>query len=99
MFLSKGETYWNNFETRAKFLCMALAGVNMAIYHFGMHKRGIEWDTRLPPPLSVRVAGALSIALWTGVVFFGALRSASRHELGVTRPILASVEAPEQSSD
>jgi hypothetical protein len=71
MFISKGATYWNNFETRAKFLCMALAGVNMAIYHFGMHKRVNEWDTRLPPPLSVRMAGALSISLWTGVVFFG----------------------------
>jgi hypothetical protein len=71
MFISKGETYWNNFETRAKFFCMALAGVNMAIYQFGMHRRVSEWDLRLPPPLAVRMAGALSITLWTGVVFFG----------------------------
>ena len=71
LFMSKGETYWNNFETRGKFLCMALAGVNMAIYQFGMHRRVNEWDNSLPPPLSVRMAGALSITLWTGVVFFG----------------------------
>ena len=71
MFITKGDTYWNNFETRAKFLCMALAGLNMAIYQFGMHKRVNEWDASIPPPLAVRMAGALSIALWTGVVFFG----------------------------
>lgn len=71
MFISRGETYWSNFEARAKFLCMVLAGVNMAIYQFGMHQRVNEWDTRLQPPLSVRMAGALSITLWTGVVFFG----------------------------
>ncbi len=71
MFVSMGETYWNNLEFRLKFLCMALAGVNMAIYQFGMHRRVSEWDMRLPPPLAVRTAGALSITLWTGVVFFG----------------------------
>jgi hypothetical protein len=71
LFVSKGETYWNNFEVRGKFLCMALAGVNMAIYQFGMHKRVHDWDNSLPPPLAVRIAGALSITLWTGVVFFG----------------------------
>jgi hypothetical protein len=71
LFISKAETYWNNFETRGKFLCMALAGVNMLIYQFGMHRRVAEWDTRVPPPLAVRAAGALSIMLWTGVIFFG----------------------------
>jgi len=71
LFISKGETYWDNFEFRAKFLCLALAGVNMAIYQFGMHKRISEWDNGQPPPFSVRMAGALSITLWTGVVFFG----------------------------
>ncbi len=71
MFIAKGDIYWNNLETRLKFLCMALAGVNMAIYQFGMHRRVSEWDLRLPPPRAVRLAGALSITLWTGVVFFG----------------------------
>ena len=71
MFICKADTYWNNFETRAKFLCMALAGVNMAIYQLGLHKRVAEWDNTLPPPGAVRLAGALSLTLWTGVVFFG----------------------------
>lgn len=71
MFISNAEMYWNNLQARAKFLCIALAGVNMAIYQLGMHRRISEWDTRLPPPVAVRTAGALSIALWTSVIFFG----------------------------
>lgn len=71
LFISKADTYWNNFEARAKFFCLALAGLNMLVYHVGMHRRIAEWDARLPPPTSVRVSGALSLALWTGVVFFG----------------------------
>jgi len=71
LFISKADTYWNNLQTRGKFLCMALAGLNMVIYQFGLHRRVAEWDTQLPPPLAARVAGALSLMLWTGVIFFG----------------------------
>ena len=71
MFISMGDTYWNNLEARLKFLCMALAGINMAVYQFGIHRRVSEWDMRLPPPLAARAAGALSVTLWTGVVVLG----------------------------
>lgn len=71
MFISKADTYWNNFEARCKFLCMALAGVNMMVYQFGLHRSVAKWDTSLPPPLGARMAGALSLTLWTGVIFFG----------------------------
>lgn len=71
LFVSKAATYWNNFEVRGKFLFMALAGVNMAVYQLVLHRRVGEWDNRLPPPGSVRLAGALSLTLWTGVIIFG----------------------------
>jgi hypothetical protein len=50
---------------------MFLAGVNMAVFHFGAYRRVLEWDEKLPPPRAARLAGALSIALWIGVIFFG----------------------------
>jgi hypothetical protein len=71
LYLSKADTYWNNPEAQAKFICMALAGVNMLVYHFGVHRRVAEWDLRLPPPFAARLAGGLSIGLWTAIVFFG----------------------------
>ena len=71
LFISRADAYWDNFATRGKFLCMALAGVNMLLYQFGTHRRVAEWDSCVPPPLAVRAAGALSILLWTGAIFFG----------------------------
>jgi hypothetical protein len=50
---------------------MALAGLNMAVFHFGAYRHVLEWDSRLPPPPPARLAGALSIALWTLVIFCG----------------------------
>jgi hypothetical protein len=71
MFLSKAETYWQNFETRAKFICMILAGVNMMVFHFGVYRRIADWDAALKTPPAARFAGATSLLLWAGVIFFG----------------------------
>jgi hypothetical protein len=71
MFMSKAHVYFYNLQFQLKFLLMALAGVNMAIFHFGVYRHVIDWDLRLPPPMGARIAGGLSILLWAGVIFFG----------------------------
>ena len=70
MFVAKAVTYSGNLEFRLKFVCMGLAAVNMLVFHFGAFRRVASWDSQTPP-LSARVAGGLSLLLWTGVVFFG----------------------------
>jgi hypothetical protein len=50
---------------------MALAGMNMLVFHFGAYRKVLDWDRRLPPPAAARVAGALSLALWIVVIFMG----------------------------
>jgi hypothetical protein len=71
LFVSKAHVYFYNLQFQLKFLCMFLAGINMAVFHFGAYRRVLEWDEKLPPPRAARLAGALSIALWIGVIFFG----------------------------
>jgi hypothetical protein len=71
LFVSKVHVYFYNLQFQLKFLCMFLAGVNMAVFHFGAYRHVLEWDERYPPPRAARLAGALSIALWIGVIFFG----------------------------
>jgi hypothetical protein len=71
LFVSKAHVYFYNLQFQLKFLCMALAGVNMAVFHFGTYRHVLEWDERHPPPRAAQLAGALSIALWIGVIFFG----------------------------
>ena len=70
LFMSKAVTYYGNFQFRMKFIFMALAAVNMLIFHFGAYRRVAQWDTAVPPT-SARIAGALSIAFWVAVIFFG----------------------------
>jgi hypothetical protein len=71
IFISKASVYWYNLQFELKFLFMALAAANMLIFHFGAFRRVADWDDTLPPPPAARLAGALSIALWITVVFFG----------------------------
>ena len=70
MFMTKAATYAGNLQFRLKFVCMGFAAVNMLVFHFGAYRQVARWDSGAPP-MSARVAGALSLLLWGGVVFFG----------------------------
>ena len=70
LFISKAVTYAGNFEFRMKFICMALAGVNMLVFHFGAYRKVADWDMGRPPT-AARLAGASSLASWIAVIFFG----------------------------
>ncbi|MEQ1580182.1 MAG: hypothetical protein ABL964_06290 [Steroidobacteraceae bacterium] len=54
-----------------KMLLMVLAGANMLAFHKGVYRTVGTWDLQSPPPRGARIAGALSLVLWIGVVFFG----------------------------
>ena len=56
---------------RAKMLMLALAGVNVLIFHSGVYRRIENWDLATVPPKPARVAGALSLVLWIGIVLAG----------------------------
>jgi hypothetical protein len=71
LFSSRAQTYFHNWQFQMKFLCMALAGVNMVVFHLGAYQRVLEWDRVLPPPRAARVAGGVSILLWVCVIFLG----------------------------
>jgi len=70
LFLSKAVTYADNFDFRMKFIFMALAAVNMLVFHFGVYRRIADWDKGVPPR-AARVAGGLSLSFWLAVIFFG----------------------------
>jgi hypothetical protein len=70
LFISKAKVYAGNVDFRMKFVLMGLAGLNMVVFHRGVFREVAGWDTGEPPP-AARIAGALSLAFWIGVVFFG----------------------------
>jgi len=69
LILSRPTGYFDNEDFRLKFVCMGLAGLNMLVFQLITSKHVANWD-RGRPPLAARVAGALSILLWIGVVYF-----------------------------
>jgi hypothetical protein len=71
MFASNATTYAYNFYFQGKLLLMGLAGLNMAIFHLFTGRDVARWGTAERTPLGAKAAGAVSLALWIGVVAFG----------------------------
>ena len=71
MFTSAATTYYANTPFRLKLVLLALAGLNMAIFHFTVYRRVHHWSDTFPTPFGARAAASLSLLFWVGVVFAG----------------------------
>ena len=71
MFVSAATTYYDNVPFRIKLVLLALAGVNMAIFHFTAYRRVHHWSDQVRTPVAARIAATLSLTFWVGVVFAG----------------------------
>jgi hypothetical protein len=67
----KIEDYAHSPVFLAKFVLMAMAGVNMAVFHFGAYRDAARWDAAVRTPTAARLAGALSLIFWIGVIVCG----------------------------
>ena len=64
-----------NIFFRVKIFMIALTGVNALLFHFTIHRRVAVWDNDPAPPARAKLAGALSLLLWSGVVICGRLQA------------------------
>jgi hypothetical protein len=71
MFSSAATSYAENVPFRVKLILIALAGINMLVFHVTAYRTAHRWNHQLPTPLAARIAGTLSLTFWIGVVFFG----------------------------
>ncbi len=71
MFVSSATHYSENTAFWIKMILLALAGVNMAVFHLGAYRRMHLWDPEALPPLAARSAALISLTLWVGVVISG----------------------------
>jgi hypothetical protein len=70
LFCSKAVTYYQNLPFRLKMACLALAGLNMIVFHAVTARGMTQWE-RGAPPTAARLAGGLSITLWIIIVASG----------------------------
>src|SRR5271170_3563113 len=62
---------YQNIFFRIKMLMLTLAGLNVWIFHSKVYRRVATWDLDAAPPRAARIAGALSLALWIGIIVSG----------------------------
>ncbi|MEP7349915.1 MAG: DUF6644 family protein [Sphingorhabdus sp.] len=71
MFISNAPAYANNTQFLLKLVAIAVAGLNMAVFHMTAFRKIAEWDESMPTPRAARTAGILSLILWVLVIFLG----------------------------
>jgi hypothetical protein len=54
-----------------KMLLLLLVGINAAIFELRTYRRVTNWEQETRIPLAAKIAGALGLVLWIGVVAFG----------------------------
>jgi hypothetical protein len=71
LFLNTPVRYYTNIFLRVKFVMLFLAVLNAWVFHSGIYRKVRQWDRQLPTPIYAKVAGALSLLLWGGIVVAG----------------------------
>ena len=70
LFITRAEHYMGNPAFQIKLVLLALAGANMALFHFAIFRTVAAWD-RSTPPRGAKATAALSLVLWCGVILAG----------------------------
>jgi len=70
MFTTNARVYVHNTAFLIKLGLLAVAGINMAMFHLTAERTIDRWDRQSAPPIG-KAAAALSLALWVAVVFAG----------------------------
>jgi|SRR6516164_5583864 hypothetical protein len=71
MFTAYAGDYLRSPAFPVKLALILAAGVNAGVFHSGVGQRSTAWDSGVMPPPPARLAGALSLAIWIGVVVCG----------------------------
>jgi len=71
LFTSSATKYYHNFTFRMKMLFLLLVGINAVFFELRTYPRVMDWDREARIPLAAKMAGAVGLLLWIGVVAFG----------------------------
>jgi hypothetical protein len=63
--------YYNSVFFRFKMLLMLIAGANALIFHYTLYRKGIFENAAAPVPRRARLAGAVSLMAWIGIIVTG----------------------------
>jgi hypothetical protein len=72
LFSSSAVRYVGIWQFETKMCLLALAAINMGIFHFGAYRSVAQWDQApAQPPLAAKLAGGISLLIWVTIVALG----------------------------
>lgn len=71
MFITNALAYSRNVQFRLKMCVLVLAGLNVLLFNLTTGRTVEHWNLDRAAPRAGRIAAALSLVLWIGVIFLG----------------------------
>jgi hypothetical protein len=71
MFVTNARVYAHNTAFLIKMVLLAIAGLNMAVFHLTAGRSVASWDQAPAAPKAGRITAAASLALWLGIILAG----------------------------
>jgi hypothetical protein len=62
---------WHSLWFRAKLVLIAIAAINIWVFHRRVERDRERWDTAPKPPIGARVTAAISLFCWLSVIVMG----------------------------
>lgn len=91
LFYAKPLLYYHNLWFRLKLIFLAIAVINIFIFHYRVQKDRHLWDTAVKPPAKARASALVSIVSWVVVITFGRFIAYDWYECGKPLPHWANV--------
>lgn len=73
LFMTSATDLVKNPAFLIKMILIGAAGINAAVFHLITRKTVNQWNLDTAPPPAAKIAGLLSLVLWTGVITCGRL--------------------------
>ena len=71
LFLAEATKSYGNPAFRVKMLLLLIAGLNPLVFHTTIYRTVSAWDDARITPWRARLAAALSLTLWSGIIIAG----------------------------
>ena len=86
LFFAKPLFYYHKIWFRVKMIMLAIALINILIFHSRIHRTQGSWDSDALPPVGARTSAALSLSAWLVIITFGRLIAYDWFECGKPQP-------------
>ena len=77
---------YQNIFFRVKVLMLIAAGINAWVFHATIYTRVEEWKNAVVTPPRARLAGALSLLLWAGIIVNGRMIAYNWFDCDMAKP-------------